>query len=301
MTSDPVPSSPVVTEKLSPAMDPLSIAASIVALLNVTENLVRYGYEFYKANEGREQEVAKLKRLEGLIDLVGRRLKAAGQEPAYRWHKVILDNLDAKRNGHSPFKRLEEVTDALEIELRSGQKTRVRDRAIRHWKKKEIDAQFAEISKCWDEISPFLHQGHYELSEAQHRIQKDQHNLLESHDNRQEDHIDISKSTNERLEKMDGRFNALIGTLSRQEEVRIQRRLKKEEDSLREAIEQWLSPLEFPARQQDFISKCFPTGLWLLESEEFTSWVKGRPWQLRCYGDTGSGKVCCEPSTYLQP
>lgn len=312
---NPVPSSPVVTERLPPAMDILSITTSIVTLLDLTKVLVKYGNDFYKAKEGREQEAAKLQRLDGLIDVVARRLKAAQQEPADRWHKVLLDKLDAKRNGHSPLKRLEEVTNALEIELRSGQKTRVRDRVFRHWKKKEIDAQFAEISKCWDDISIFLHQGHYELSEEQHRIQneqytlqknqydlqKDQHTLLSGHDNLRKDHMGISKLTNERVEKMQGQFDALNGTLSRQEEERTQRRLKKEEDSLRKAIEQWLSPLEFPARQQDLMSKCFPTGLWLLESEEFTSWVKGRPWQLRCYGDTGSGKVGCEPSTYLQP
>ncbi|KAI9790610.1 MAG: hypothetical protein M1816_004942 [Peltula sp. TS41687] len=79
---------------------------------------------------------------------------------------------------------------------------------------------------------------------------------------------------------------ALKDTLSKQEADR----LRKEEDSLREEIERWLSPLEFLARQRDLSGKRFETGQWLLKSEEFTSWAEGRPWQLRCYGDTGSGK-----------
>lgn len=282
-------------------MDPLSITTSILSLLDVTKELVKYGNDFYKAKEGREQEAAKLKSLGDLTDVVESRLKVAVQEPDRPWHKVILDKLDAKRNGHSPLIRLAEVTKALSNELRPGQKTRVRDRVFRHWEKNEIDDQFAAIYECWDRIRIVLDGGHYELSEEQHRIQNEQYTLQKNQYDLQEDHIGISKFTNERMEKMQGQFDALNGTLSRQEEERTQRRLKKEEDTLRKAIEQWLSPLEFPARQRDLINRCFPTGLWLLESEEFTSWVKGRPWQLRCFGDTGSGKVRCEPFTYLQP
>ncbi|MCJ1263555.1 hypothetical protein MMC22_003425 [Lobaria immixta] len=286
--------------------DPLSIATSVVTLLDLTKDLVKYGYDFYNAKEGREKDISKLKSLEGLVDVVATRLEEAQQQPAYPWHKVILDKLDPKRNGNSPLTRLTEFTDALENELRTGQKIRKRERFFRHWKKKDIEAQFAEIFDCWDNISSILEQGHYELSkqqlersEEQHRVQnqqyklqKDQHTLLSTHGNLQKDHISISKFTNERVENIEGQFYALNDTLSRQEEERTQRRLKKEEESLRKAVAQWLSPLEFLARQRDLISKCFPTGLWLLESEEFTSWAKGRPWQLRCYGDTGSGKTC---------
>lgn len=303
--------------------DPLSIATSIVKLLDLTKDLVKFGYEVYNAKEGREKDIAKLKSLEGLVDVVATRMEEAQQEPAYPWHKTILDKLDANRSGNTPLTRLTELTNALENELRMGQKIKKRDRFLRPLKKNNIEAQFAELFECWDNISGILDQGHYELSkqhlersEKQSRLQEeqydlqneqytlqkdqfnlqtDQHTLLSTNGNLQKDHMSISKVTNERVEKIEGHFYSLKDTLSRQEQERAARRLKKEEESLRKAIEQWLSPLEFLARQRDLIHSCFPTGEWLLESEEFTSWVKGRPWQLRCYGDTGSGKVRCEP------
>lgn len=258
--------------------DPLSIATSIATLIELTKELVKFGYDFYKAREGREEDNIKLKSLESLVDLVATRLEEARLEPTYPWHKVILDKLDANRNVNS-LTRLAKVIDALKNELRPGQKIRKRERWLHHWKKEEIKDQFAEISECWGHVESVLDQGHYELSKEQHRIQKAQYGL--------------QKDQHERVEKMEGKFDTLNNTLSRQEEERTQRRLKKEEESLRKAVEQWLSPLEFFARQRDLISKCYPTGLWLLESEEFTSWVEGRPWQLRCHGDTGCGKVSC--------
>jgi len=66
---------------------------------------------------------------------------------------------------------------------------------------------------------------------------------------------------------------------------------KKRDRQEEKKIEQWLSPLEFLKRQKDLINKCFPIGKLLLESEEFLNWAKGRPWHLRCYGVTGTGKV----------
>ncbi|MCJ1465053.1 hypothetical protein MMC07_003669 [Pseudocyphellaria aurata] len=285
--------------------DPLSIAASIVALLDLTKEVVKFGYSFYKAKEGREKDIIKLKSLDVLVKVVTTRLDEARRQPTFPWHTVILDALDPKRNGNSPLTRANEVAAALKNDLRPEQKIRKRDRFLRYGKKNDIETQLDEISGYLSQISIVLDRGHYELSkqhfelsEDQHRIQneqytlqKDQHTVLLSHDNLQKDHMSISKVMNERVENMQGQFYALNDTVSRQEEERKQRRLKKEDESLRKAIEQWLSPLEFLARQRDLISKSFQTGLWLLESEEFTSWVKGRPWQLRCFGDTGSGKT----------
>ena len=67
--------------------------------------------------------------------------------------------------------------------------------------------------------------------------------------------------------------------------------LQQEEDD-REKIEKWLSPLDFMEKQQEIHNQaCAGTGQWLLSRPEFQYWVRGEPWELRCYGDAGTGKV----------
>lgn len=263
--------------------DPLSIAASIVALLDLTKEVVRFGKTFYNAKEGREEDITELENLNRLAKVVANRLDEAQRQPTFRWHTVILDELDAKRNGNSPVKRATECADALKNKLRPDHKIRNRDRFLRYWKEKDIESRLAKISGCLKEIDIVLEQGHYQLSKGHYELSKQ--------------HFELSEDQYRIQTDMQGQLYALNDTVSRQE----QRRLKEDDESLRKAIEQWLSPLEFLARQRDLMSKDFRTRLsWFLESEEFTSWVKGRPWQLRCIGEPGSGKVRRQPSNDLR-
>ena len=75
-------------------------------------------------------------------------------------------------------------------------------------------------------------------------------------------------------------------------EMRDQKQQQEAEEKEKQDIVDWLSPLKFASRQQQLIEKCFrPSGQWFIDSEEFVYWSQGRPWQLRCIGDAGSGKV----------
>ncbi|KAB8268835.1 hypothetical protein BDV30DRAFT_251862 [Aspergillus minisclerotigenes] len=59
----------------------------------------------------------------------------------------------------------------------------------------------------------------------------------------------------------------------------------------RHEIMGWLSTLDFKTEQEDLLSRSVFIGKWLLESDEFMRWVKGSRWQLRCYGEAGTGKT----------
>lgn len=64
------------------------------------------------------------------------------------------------------------------------------------------------------------------------------------------------------------------------------------EDRERNEIVNWLTPLDFQTEQKRLFEKCVVAwGKHVIESEEFQRWVKGAPWQLRCYGAAGVGKV----------
>lgn len=63
--------------------------------------------------------------------------------------------------------------------------------------------------------------------------------------------------------------------------------------------EQWKNFLDFlsPTIDQDKLeeklqsTKIGSAAQWLLDSEEFQRWSEGVQWQLRCYGERGTGKV----------
>jgi hypothetical protein len=63
------------------------------------------------------------------------------------------------------------------------------------------------------------------------------------------------------------------------------------EEEQRKRIEQWLSPLEFPAQQRRIYEKSARTGQWFLDLPEFKCWEQGEFRTLRCYGKSGAGKV----------
>lgn len=63
-------------------------------------------------------------------------------------------------------------------------------------------------------------------------------------------------------------------------------------DERNQKILTWLTPVTFGARQQDIISvRTENTGMWLLESTEFNSWINGLNKVLFCHGIPGAGKT----------
>ncbi|KAG8825907.1 hypothetical protein FRC18_010190, partial [Serendipita sp. 400] len=63
-------------------------------------------------------------------------------------------------------------------------------------------------------------------------------------------------------------------------------------DEERQKILDWLSPINFFARQNEIFSTRQPdTGTWLLESSEFQKWKSGEAKTLWCVGMPGAGKT----------
>lgn len=63
------------------------------------------------------------------------------------------------------------------------------------------------------------------------------------------------------------------------------------EDSERNEIINWLTPLDSQTEQKTLFDNCVPWGKRMIESGVFQHWVKDGPWQLRFYGPAGVGKV----------
>jgi len=63
-------------------------------------------------------------------------------------------------------------------------------------------------------------------------------------------------------------------------------------------ILEWISSTDFPAQQSDFIARRQDgTGLWFLNSPEFTKWIHGSNQTLFCPGIPGAGKTIMAATT----
>jgi hypothetical protein len=63
-------------------------------------------------------------------------------------------------------------------------------------------------------------------------------------------------------------------------------------------ILEWISPTDFPAQQSDFIARRQDgTGLWFLDSPEFSKWIHGSNQTLFCPGIPGAGKTMMAATT----
>lgn len=57
-------------------------------------------------------------------------------------------------------------------------------------------------------------------------------------------------------------------------------------------ILEWLTPVDYGPRHRDFLSRWQPeTGLWLLDSAEYKTWLNTRNQTLFCFGNFGTGKT----------
>jgi hypothetical protein len=68
--------------------------------------------------------------------------------------------------------------------------------------------------------------------------------------------------------------------------------VQRQDDQERQAIIDWLSPVDYISQQSDFISRRQAgTGQWLLDTEEFQAWLNTSKLTLFCPGIPGAGKT----------
>jgi hypothetical protein len=263
-------------------MDPLSVSASIVALLDCAEKIIKYAVDIYQASKERQKFLDGLQGTRSIIKRLHHRLQEAQQGDT--WYEGLRDlvatsgtftddggyvsNPTIKSEG--PLARLYKIMAKLLAELMPLDPTdrlkRLGQRVTWHWDKEKFAGSLTELMRSRDDINFVLDQDHFALSRA---IKED------------------ATDTNRQVRGINDRIQSLEDITQQSHEKRQQ-----DEDELeREAIQQWLSPLEFLARQEELFGQSFQTGQWLVDSVAFKQWVQGKPWHLRCYGPAGSGKV----------
>ena len=266
-------------------MDPLSITAGILAILDTTEKVIKYGLDFTGAPREIRALKENLETLESLLTrLVARcettQKQAPDEDPLWLRGLWEVRNGRFDKNGVWVFEykgmvaQLKYVIEEMATKLnptREWKRSEAYQRSTWHYRKDSFTQMHATVTRCCVAINTILALNNDET-------------LTET--------LDLMKESTEytkvQLAQIDSRMSVFEANQRDQEE----RRIREEEEREREDVAAWLSPLSFIAKQDELWTNCFRnTGDWLWHDQRFQVWAEGTPWFLRCVGAPGVGKT----------
>ncbi|KAH6643577.1 hypothetical protein C7974DRAFT_985 [Boeremia exigua] len=231
-------------------MDPLSVTASIIAILQLTAKVGEALGDATDASTDRSQFTADLSNLSSLLVSLLTRLEEGSNDP---WHANVR-RLGGKDGIISQYRvALEQLKDKISDAHRIQKlaKTIL-------WKHIKGDAEriLSRVERLKSLVLIALEMDHFKLSQS----------IRSRIDSLRDDTKPLRKGV-----------DALQLDRERQKHRRIM---------------DWLSSDDLPAQHADFISRRqADTGLWFLDSPQFTEWVHGAGQTLFCPGIPGAGKT----------
>lgn len=235
-------------------MDPLSVTASIIAVLQLTSTVINYLINAKDASKDQARCATEASNIYHLLTNLKYRLEEAKSENA-SWHTAVRSL--AVANG--PLDQYKSALDQLQSKVATASTSRLHKagRAL-VWKstKDEVANILSRIERLKSLIQIALEMDHSKLSQA---IRDDTTSI-----------------------------KTAIPVLTA--EVKCMR--ESQDNQRHRVITDWLSSTDFPAQQSDFTSRRQEgTGLWFINSPEFTSWLQGTKQTLFCPGIPGAGKT----------
>ncbi|MCJ1279828.1 hypothetical protein MMC21_007652 [Puttea exsequens] len=256
-------------------MDPLSITASVIAIIDLAGQIIKFGKDVADAPKVIRDLTSKVESLKPVFEMLVeycRKLPPAkaGETPAklrslYEVRRIGKDEHGKDRvERHGPVARLEQLLSdvvAMLMPTNSFKKTEIYQHLIIGMKKGDFQDIFTDVDTCMTSINIVFN---LDLHEGQRGLQEGQRDLQ----------VALSK-------------------MSVDEATREARRLRLEEDAERAKICQWLSPLSFFEKREELWENSFHNvGNWLWQDKCFVAWKsKLRPWYLELVGGIGTGKT----------
>lgn len=259
-------------------MDPLSIVAGILAILDTTQRVIKFGVDVAAAPKEIRSLKANLENLESLLLRLMVRCENAlksqpdGEPPWLRglW-EVRSRRFDKDGRWIFEYKgavaQLKDVIEEMAAKLNPSadwKRGEAFQRTTWHFRKDTFTEMHATVTRCCSAITTILTLNNDETLNQTLDFLRDN-----------------SEYNKTQLAHMNDRLSMFEVT---------QRQEKEEEE--KQEIANWLSPLSFIAKQDEIWAKCFQeTGGWLWQDERFQAWANGRPWFLQCVGAQGVGKT----------
>ena len=251
-------------------MDPLSITASIIAVLQITSEVVKYGLDF----AGAPKEILDLKRqvesLHHLLELLEDRCNGAQcQDPPPPWLRV-LSEVQLKTAVEEAFVKLNPNKE--------WKNTKAYQRITWHSRKDKINEIHNTINRYVNEITLIL-----TLKDGE-TIEETRDRVKEGNEYNRHQFTQL----NVKVTLLNDNMTAFEKHYNEDEE----NRRKEKEEAQREEITNWLSPFSFIAKQDELLDKSFTdVGEFLWSDQRFQAWAEGRPWYLWGVGVLGVGKT----------
>ncbi|KAH7381631.1 ankyrin repeat-containing domain protein [Pyrenochaeta sp. MPI-SDFR-AT-0127] len=246
-------------------MDPLSVSAGIIAVLQLSSKVVGYLHDVKDASKDRAKCAIEAANLNSLFTVLRFRLEEGNSHTP--WYTAV--RALATENG--PFDQYKQSLELLQSRMTDkGRLARPGNALVWKFKKEEIASILSSMERLKTLVQVALEMDHFKLSLAIKQVT----NMAHSNTEAIKDDTGFLRSSLPILESK-------VDSLQDEGELAKHRKLVA-----------WLSPMDFPAQQSDIIGrKQEGTCQWFLDSTEFATWLQQPKETLFCTGIPGAGKT----------
>ncbi|KAF4456044.1 Ankyrin repeat domain-containing protein 50 [Fusarium austroafricanum] len=255
--------------------DPLSTAASVIAVLQLSASVVGY----INAAAGASRERKRLRDEIRACEYILRQLRdeADNCEEGQAW----LETIEALEAPDAPLGRLQSTLQIIKSRLLPKDKGRFQKTLTSlKWpfSEKDVDKMFMALEREKALLGLALQNNSQKLIREIRKAAIENRSIVENLTEAVHFHSDQMKS-------------GFIGIKDNIEGLRMDQNSDKTARR-REEILKWLTRVDYMAQHHDYVARHEPeTGRWLLTSTEFTAWAETPKKTLFCPGIPGAGKT----------
>jgi hypothetical protein len=268
-------------------MDPLSITASIIAIIQISSDIVSYVNGATGATKERKRLRDEVRACEFILQRLNDEVSDA--EEGNTWSETIkaLEGPDA------PLGRLRDALNIVKAKLEPKKGLKNAFSTLKWpFDEKEIEKVISAIEREKNLLDLALANDCRKLiQEIKKSSKENTRQLAELIDSiekgwkQNQSHFDEMKDGLEHIQGSQADLKDDLGRLRDREKNR-------EAVQLRQTVLDWLTPIDYAPEQNEFIRRRQAgTGRWLLDSAQYQSWLKTSHQTLFCPGIPGAGKT----------
>ncbi|QGI59828.1 hypothetical protein CEK27_003799 [Fusarium fujikuroi] len=256
-------------------MDGLSAAASIIAVVQLTAEVTKYIIGVAGASKDRQRLLDEIFACEAILMRLRDYSKETDGLDIEDWNADQTKADSAQMCDNAPLYRLYDILDAIKAKLQLGHGSGIQKvKAALKWPFNE-----KEVIKLVDAFQRERSLLHFAMTHESTQLVK--HIKATSDDNRRQlaDLVRLIKSKATEDEQRVARLGRILTDLQLSS-LHIAEgigHLQHSQISVHQKeVLDWISPVDYAPQQSEIFSRREPgTGEWLLESDEYNSWVKG--------------------------
>ncbi|KAF5251438.1 hypothetical protein FANTH_3460 [Fusarium anthophilum] len=281
-------------------MDGLSAAASIIAVVQLTTEVTKYIIGVAGASKDRQRLLDEILACEALLMRLRDYSRGTDGPEIQDWDadqtmtrsaQTWSVKVKALESDDAPLYRLYNILDAVKTKLQPGDRSGIQKlKAAFKWPFDE-----KEVAKLVDAFQRERSLLHFAMTHESTQLVNHIKATSDENSRQLTDLIRLIKNKSTEDEHRVARLDRILTDIQLSN-LNISEGIGHLQDSQMSAHQKevldWISPVDYAPQQSDIFSRREPgTGEWLLESDEYNSWVKGDKQTLFCPGIPGAGKT----------